>query len=218
MKKIIFPLLAMLALVLTACGAATGTEAVPATQDNAETSALSTEAQLLLGSFQLEGTVLAITPEQAAELLPLWQVYNDLVTSDTAAQAEIDALVAQLQDTMTEHQLLAIEEMLFTGEDISMVMQENGIAMSARAPGQSNSSSSGSASSGGMPGGEPPMGGEMGGSDMSASASPEMGAPATGSDQSVGQASGQGSAASAGQIPSAMIEALIQLLETRAAS
>ena len=216
MKKIIFPLLAMLALVLTACGAATGTEAVPATQDNAETAALSTEAQLLLGSFQLEGTVLAITPEQAAELLPLWQVYNDLVTSDTAAQAEIDALVAQIHETMTEHQLLAIAEMQFTGEDILTVMQENGISMGASD--QSAGTTSGSESSGGMPGGEPPMGGEMGGGDMSASASPEMGAPATGSDQSVGQVSGQASAASAGQIPSVMIEALIQLLETRAAS
>lgn len=210
MKKNIFILLSIFALALSACSAATNTPT-----GIADASTLPTQAQLLLGTFKLEGTILAVTPSQAAELLPLWQVYSELSASDTAAQAEIGALVQQIHDTMTEDQLLAIQDMQFTDADMSTVMQENGVGMGVVSQGSSSSSSS-SNSSGGMPGGDgaPPMGGDMGAGGGMPVGDPEM------SGQAVAQTStsSQPVSMSAGQVPSMLIEALIQLLETRIAA
>jgi hypothetical protein len=209
MKKNIFILLSILALALSACSAASSTQTSAATA----TTNISAEVQVLMGTFKLEGTILAVTPEQAVELLPLWQVYEELSTSDTAAQAEVDALVEQIHDTMTADQLTAIDEMQLTTADMFTVMQENGIGMGVVSQASSGSSSS-STSSGGMPGGDgapPDMGGMPSGSpDMSG------GQPvAQTSSQTTDPASQPSVSMGTGQIPSTLIEALIQLLETR---
>lgn len=47
--------------------------------------------------------------------------------SDTAASEEIEAVVEQIQETMTTEQLYAIEAMELTGEDIFATMQDLGI-------------------------------------------------------------------------------------------
>lgn len=113
--------LTVLLLTLTACGASSTTpQAGPANQDQT----LPIATQLIIGTFKLEGTDLAVTAEQAKELLPLWQVYQDLLTSDTAAQEEIDALVEQVQETMAAEQLQAITDMNLTQRDVRSVMQE----------------------------------------------------------------------------------------------
>ncbi|PJH74752.1 MAG: hypothetical protein CO064_10305, partial [Anaerolineae bacterium CG_4_9_14_0_8_um_filter_58_9] len=64
------------------------------------------------------------------ELLPLWQEYNELTRSDTAAQAEIDAVVAQIQETMTPQQVQAITDMKLTQQDEFSLMQELGLVTS----------------------------------------------------------------------------------------
>jgi len=139
MKKLTLILLTLLALTLTACGASDSTEVAATTQTDSATPTLSGPTLLVLGILKLDGTEQAVTTEQAKELLPLWQVYSELISSDTAAQAEIDALEKQIEETMTEEQLRAIHEMNLTSQDSFAVMQEMGIGMGR---GQTSSDSS----------------------------------------------------------------------------
>src|SRR5512138_3994586 len=103
MKKFILSILILSALALAACSStSTGT---PAGTNNND---LPIETQLAVGTLQLSGTEQDISVEQAQELLVYWQVYGEISQSETSAQAEIDGLVAQIQETMTADQLQAI--------------------------------------------------------------------------------------------------------------
>ena len=133
MKKTLFTLTLVLALALSACGGAdstTGSEAAGAGGLNADyENALSVQLQLSVGTFNLEGTDLAVDVEQAAELLPLWQVLNGLNESGTAAAEEIDALVSQIEETMTTEQVASIAAMQLTRESMGEIMQEYALSM-----------------------------------------------------------------------------------------
>ena len=87
--------------------------------------------KLVLGTLMLEETDLAVTPEQAVDLLPLWKAVNALTNSDTAAAAEIQAVYAQIQETMAADQIKAIEEMELNQESTQAVMDKLGIEMPA---------------------------------------------------------------------------------------
>ena len=159
MKKIVISVFVILMLTLTACGSASnGTQQAASTQQGGS---LPIQEQVLIGTFKLEGTPQAVTAQQAAQLLPLWQVYKDLSGSDTAAQEEIDGLIQQIQDTMTPEQMQAIAAMNITRQDIFTVMQDQGIT---QAGGQGQSSGSRSNGQNGNGGGfVPPDGGPPGG-------------------------------------------------------
>ncbi|MBT7075652.1 MAG: hypothetical protein HN922_12145 [Anaerolineae bacterium] len=124
MKKISFILTMIFALALTACGS-TSTETSTLTADYEN--AISVQLQLSAGTFSLEGTDLAVDAAQAADLTPLWQVLNSLNESDAAAPEEIDALVSQIQETMTSEQIEAIAAMQLTMEEMGTIMQEYGL-------------------------------------------------------------------------------------------
>ncbi len=83
--------------------------------------------QLILGTFGLEDTEYAIDADQASELLPLWQVLSGLYDSDTAAEAEIDALVNQIAGVMTDEQMMAIENMEFGPDSMMTLMEDLGL-------------------------------------------------------------------------------------------
>ncbi len=166
MKKIYLPLLLFFVLTLSAC--ATGSSGAPV---NAEGSSneLAIETQLVVGTLKLEDTAQAITSDQATELLVLWQVYENLYGESATAQAEIDGLIDQIQETMTTDQLVAISTMNLTQQDVMALMQSEEIAVGQT---QQNSSSAQSSANfsppdGGMGGGgAPPDGGMGGGGDM----------------------------------------------------
>ena len=81
-------------------------------------------SRLALGTFALEGTENAVTPAQAAALLPLWtMVQGEALKS----QAERNAVLGQIEGMMTEAQLASIEAMALTMEDMQTWMQEQGI-------------------------------------------------------------------------------------------
>ena len=124
MKKTLFTLIMIFALALTACG---GTEAETTGLTDDYENAISVQLQLSAGTFALEGTDLAVDAAQAADLIPLWQVLNSLNESGTAAPEELDALVVQIQETMTTEQINAITSMQLTLEDMGAVMQEYGL-------------------------------------------------------------------------------------------
>src|SRR5258706_13688527 len=83
-SKIIIPALLVLMLLLSACGAAaTRTASNSQGNGNSQTS-MSLPEKLAIGTLKLEGTGNAVTAKQAADLLPLWQVYRSLITHGTS--------------------------------------------------------------------------------------------------------------------------------------
>jgi len=205
MKKTLSLTFILLLLALTACGASSATGgAGSTTPSDAAAPALSTAQTLLLGTLKLEGTGQAVTAEQAADLLPLWKVYDELLTRDNAAQAEFDALAGQIQGTMTSDQLKAITAMNLTQQDMAAEMQAHNVVSQP----QISSSSNANAQGGGM---TPPDGEGM----------PVGGAPGMGGGSAASSSSTSGTTVS--QNPGAdsmstLIGGLIELLQSRAAA
>jgi hypothetical protein len=119
-----------LALILTACGgnASNAAGRATGTQSGASAGALSVPLQVAIGTLKLDKTANEVTTDQAAKLLPLWETLQVLDTSDTAANQEKDALIAQIQETMTQNQMQAITSMNLTRQDMFSVMQSQGLA------------------------------------------------------------------------------------------
>jgi hypothetical protein len=121
-------------LVLTACGSKANASAPSngGSSSNDGNSGFTNQplplvGQLLVGTFKLEGTANAVDAQEATQLLPLWQAYSQLLTSNTTAQAEVDALVSQIQDTMTPQQVQAITAMKLTRQDEFTLMGTLGL-------------------------------------------------------------------------------------------
>jgi hypothetical protein len=166
------PILMLFTLTLTACGASNASQSHTNGNNNNSSSntSLPPAAELLVGTFKLEGTSNAVTAQEAAKLIPLWQVYKDLSVSSSAAQEEITALAEQIQGTMTPEQIQAITNMKLTSRDIFQTMQALGIASTGgatasgtpRAGGGQGGNGFGGGGGGGFPGG-----GGQGGQNLS---------------------------------------------------
>jgi hypothetical protein len=117
-----------------------------------------------LGTLQLEGTDLAVTNKQASSLAPLWKAMRSLSGSDTAAEAEIEAVLDQIQRSMSTDQLEAIAAMELIQEDLFTAIQEMGIQQLAPgAEGRFSGSGTGDFIAGGPEGGPPGDGAAGGG-------------------------------------------------------
>ena len=98
--------------------------------DTSYANALDTRTQLLLGIVRLEeGTGPTLSKEQAAALLPLWQMYRSLIASGTASQAEVDAVTSQILAFMTTEQIQAIIAMHLTQADMQAFNQSLGVSV-----------------------------------------------------------------------------------------
>jgi len=120
------------ALTLTGCG---GGQSAPVAVAGAEVgdsyrsamlptsyeAALSAGDQLMLGTLKLEETGQAVTPEQAAKLVPLWRALQGLT-----AQVEIEAVLKQIEEAMTDEQLISIANMRLTHDDLQAWMEAGG--------------------------------------------------------------------------------------------
>jgi hypothetical protein len=133
MKSWYVVLTLVLVVVLTGCNRGQATSANTGSSESytsaylgtSYSNALPVNSQLALGTLQLEGTEHAVTPEQAKTLLPLWQALQGGVT----AQTEINAVMKQIEGTMTQEQLTAIAAMQLTQEDLQTWMEEQGLQM-----------------------------------------------------------------------------------------
>ena len=162
MKKIIIlPILIILTLILTACGAAVGSSqsnsAANTSSSNSSnqvpvngTPAGGPSAMLLaVGMLKLEGTSNAVTAQEAAKLLPLWQSLQQTESTaipqggsqgtpgarpDAGMMQQIDAQVVAIQNAMTPAQIQAITAMNLSRQDIFTTLQQAGITMGG--PGQ----------------------------------------------------------------------------------
>ncbi len=140
-----FVALSVFVLLLAACGSgaveqdnvnlgsgessqeAAATSRQSARLDQGGERALPVQTQLILGTLQLETTDLAVDSLQASELVPLWKALRSLTSSDTAAEAEIEALINQIQDTMTAEQIEAIEAMDLSPDELQTIIQDLGL-------------------------------------------------------------------------------------------
>jgi hypothetical protein len=156
---------------------------------------------LAVGTIGLDGTENAVTPEQAATLITLWQAYQSMAYDDTTAQTELDALVSAISSAMTDSQRNAINSMDMSSDNIQTILStvsfgggmgqpnaDSTPSVNAIDPSQMNNS-------GGMPSGGPgdmsggaPSGGGPGGGGGSAPSggmpSGDMGAMGGGGDMS----------------------------------
>ncbi len=89
---------------------------------------------LALGTFKLEETDYPLTTEQAQTLLPLWKAARSLSESETTAVQEIEAVVDQIQGTMTTEQLQAIEAMELTMQDMANIGEDFGLGFGSLDP------------------------------------------------------------------------------------
>ncbi|HEX8992468.1 MAG TPA: hypothetical protein VF784_12385 [Anaerolineales bacterium] len=102
-------------LALAAAGAwarntwANGTPTVTTTSTAG--SAITPALQLAVGTINLEGTQNAVDAASAANLLPLWQLLDELDSNASSAPQEITAVVEQIRLNMTATQIQAIEAM-----------------------------------------------------------------------------------------------------------
>lgn len=213
MKKyavlLIFTLMVLLSL--TSCSSVSAL-LTSITGGNAQNPQLSDETRLIIGTFKLEGSDQAVTPQQAAQLLPLWKAVRSLSASDTASQLEIQALYEQIRETMTSEQLQVIDSVNLNNTNMRELMQELNIQMPAgmQMPVQrdsTNGQTQGSSTRQGIPGGDMMMIPMEGGGPP-----PGFG----GGSQQTGSST-TGTAARTGVWNSPLLTALIEMLKTRAA-
>lgn len=172
---------------------------------------------LSLGAIKLisTGTGAAITKDQAAVLIPLWQEYQTLTESmrpadpgqtpdpaqaaatpaapveNTELLVKLNDLVVRIQAAMTAEQLQAIKDMNITQETMQALIQELGIELGGQGGGP------------GGGGGQPPQG----------DGQQPQGTPPAG-DANGYPAEGDGARAGGGvMIPTGLVEKLIEALQ-----
>ena len=241
-KKFLLPLAAVilvLAIVLVACGAkATATTtAVVGTGGSGGfaangtpgarnlTQPLPVAESLLIGTLKLQTTSNAVDAKTAAALVPLWQAYAQLTSSNTAAQAEIDAVVSQIQSSMTPAQIQAITAMKLTRQDMFTEMSSLGLTNGGGANGtpgfRFTPGAGGGGRGGGGGGGFFPGGGAGGGGGGVPGAGGGGGVPGAGGNttrptQNPTQIALR--AQFANRIPTALMDALVSYLQKTAGS
>jgi len=242
MKRVSILLVA--ALLLVSCGARTtnNDSVVPTEGENSESSvsgdrntqklktdyaedALSPVAQLALGTIMLEDTEHPVDSDMAAELLPYWQLYLNMMNSDTAAQQEQDSLIADIQTVMDEDQMNYIAGLELTQEDLMSMGTQLNLADRTSVQDGENSDTGSTRQNGrgvppdGMPEGLGPgdggFGGGPGGGQDGQAVDPEL--MATMQAQR-GDFGGVGSGLGANRMLQPLIQALIDLLESKTAS
>ena len=218
MKKIL-SLSILLMLLLTACGASQASATNSTSQNNSGNSSLAPIAEYLVGILKLQGTPQAVTADQAAQLIPLWQTYQSLSASDSAAQQEMEALVTQIHDTLTPDQQKAITDMKLTRQDEFTLMQQMGVSFGGRGGSNGTQTAGGDIGGGRNGGGGFPGGGGGGGGGFTGGGDQgsQGGQPSPQQLATFQAQRAQGGGGSfANRIPTPLMDALIQYLQTTA--
>lgn len=224
MKKTILPitvLLLTLAFVVTACGgqnsagstAQSGQGTTGASQGQGQgfgNRPISPQLQLAVGIFKLEGTPQAVNAQEAAQLIPLWQLYSQLETSSSSAPQEVTATFNQIKSALTSGQINAITAMNLTNQEAFTFMQQQGIVQVGGfggTPQANRTPRAGGGGGGGFPGGGG-AGGPGGSGPGGTSLNPSQIATAQ-----ARRAQGGGFS---NRLPSGLLNALIKLLQSKA--
>ena len=107
-------------------GASGGTGASATQNVNAPLN-LTLEEKLAYGTLKLEGTSIAVTSQEASQLLPLWQRVQSLETQGNASASDLQAVYKQIESDMTSNQIETIQGLTPTTADLRSEMQQEGI-------------------------------------------------------------------------------------------
>lgn len=224
-RSILIPTLTMVALALTACGSRTTFRTAPTLAPQTDSSGMTTnypnaipiESQFLVGTFKLEETKQAVNAKQAADLVAYWQLLKELTTSGSSAQEEIDATVAAIESAMTPQQIKAIASMQLTRQDLFTILRQQGGGFgtgtqNSQSQGTNNQRNFNFGPGGVFEGGGPPAGGFGGGGGF--------GSQQTNSNRSTNRSSQStnGNSFTSARVPSALLDAVINLLKDKAKS
>lgn len=187
--------------------------------------ALPVALQLAVGTFMLDESEQPVSPEQAAELIPLWKAYKTLSNADTASGVELEALLTQIQRVLSSDQLHAIAAMELTRENLIELSQARQIEMggpggSLNLTSEQQATREARRSSGLVPaqgGGPPEGGGGFGPPPGGGGFGPEGGfSPDADSTPGVIEtAMARRQSAGGGMVSPGFLEALITFLETK---
>jgi hypothetical protein len=226
MNKTVLFILLVLTLMLSACGGNASSAGGPAASGPGRGAAgeLSAPMQVALGTIKLDGTKNAVTAEQAKELLPLWETLQDLEGSDTAATQEKEALVSQIQESMTQEQTQAITALNLSRQDMISIMQSQVQTVGGSQNGttqRGGTSANGRRNFGGGAGGffvggggPPPDGGFAGGNPNAQRQGQQQGAQSGSTTANTNQPA----AIDPNRIPTPLIQAVIEYLKTKASA
>ncbi|MCL4560139.1 MAG: hypothetical protein M1281_05950 [Chloroflexi bacterium] len=118
-------------MILAACGGAQPAQANPGANPVSQTTPAPgngpVESKLAAGTLKLEGTNLAVTPQQAKTLLPLWEKVKSLEASSNPSSADLQTTYQQIEAAMTAEQIQAIAGMSLTAADIQSLMTSLGM-------------------------------------------------------------------------------------------
>lgn len=157
--QLLLCILISLGMVLSACSNDSSQASSSASASNNSSqggTALSQVNMLLVGTLKLEDTSRAVTKDEAAQILPLWQAYRSLSSSQTAAEAEVEALLQQIESSMTSEQVQAIKALNLTSTDMMDLMQSIGGGMGPRGTPNPQATPGFEFPSGGFQSGNPP--------------------------------------------------------------
>ena len=181
--------------------------------------AMPLSAQLGFGTLLLEDSEYAVDVDQAAQLLPLWKAARSLSESETAAEAELEAVFNQIEETMTAEQINAIVNLQLTGEAMARLMEDLGISFGFGGdrygnltPEQQATAQAARESGEGPPGGEFPGGGQGRGGGQGIG-----GAELTPEQQATIEARQAERSGVGARFALVFVDPLIELLEERAA-
>jgi hypothetical protein len=230
MKKALFLLVIIVAFsLLSACsaiqggatsGAGRGTAAGASAPGGNQEQTLPLAMKLALGILKLEDTKQPISAEQATAMLPLWKALRSLGGNQTTAAEELQAVVSQIQGTLTSEQMSAIDAMQLSYRDMQTIAQERGIQLGggggfgnlspeARATFQAARQNGGGFQGGGnFGGGQPPFEGGPGGGGGQGGVNPEA-------RQTAVARNGSFSNSSLG-VPTALLDGIITFLDGKA--
>ncbi len=239
MKKISFLLvLSLFSLLLAGCANASAKVASgnANTQGGSQTGSAPEMPELLklaVGTLKLEGTDQAVQADQAAELLPLWQAYQSVSSSSTSAAVEVQAVIDQIGEKMTPEQKQAIEAMDLSSQNMMELMQSLGLDSfrPQTTPDANQSQNSFQAPGGVMPGGAVPGGAMPGGAVIEKSGpgggiiveggpgdfAPNDGKGANQDPTTMGTQQAAGGFRGGDQVNPAILQAVIKLLQSKAA-
>lgn len=91
-----------------------------------KTTTMAPALELATGTIRLEGTSQAVDKQMAEELLPYWQLLDELNTSESTASLETTTVLENIKGIMTTEQVEDIENMQLTQSGVATVIQDTG--------------------------------------------------------------------------------------------
>lgn len=148
-------------LISTACGSNSSKSSSSTTASTNKMATMTQVVELAVGTLRLEGTGQAVDKKLASQLLPYWQLIDELVASESTAPQEITAVVENIHAIMATEQVKAIQNMKLTQNDLDSAVQNAGLADSSGTTTKTNNIAKVSAGVGPSGGGPPDGGGGL---------------------------------------------------------